>query len=101
MISTGSEVKSESKAANQVTMRDPQNPAAGGGRQPGSGHRPPIHILLSFPLAILLAFPVHLGLAAKQTVPESRSYSVFLGILLAFALVSLASQSLLPAFRRW
>src|SRR6185369_1903038 len=98
MISTGSEVKSESKGASQATaMRDPQNPADVGERGP----KPPLHIFLSFPLAILLAFSVHLALAAKQTVPESRSYSAFLGILLVFALVSLASQALLPAFRRW
>jgi sulfonate transport system permease protein len=96
MISTGSEGKSEALPGS-AGMATPS-----GGSSASSGpDKPRLLTLLSFPMAILLAFPIHLCLSSKQTVPESRSYSIFLGILLAFALVSLASQALFPAFRRW
>src|SRR5205814_6248244 len=39
--------------------------------------------------------------AERQTIPESRAYSVFLGILLALAVGSLALQALFQGFRRW
>jgi NitT/TauT family transport system permease protein len=67
----------------------------------GRADKPRLYTLLSFPIAILLAYPVHLTLAEKQTVPESHFYSIFLGILLAFALIAIALQATLPVFRRW
>src|SRR4051812_17794245 len=90
MTLTGAEV--EPKA---VSSRDVPTPPI-----PSRGEKSRLHLLLSFPIAIILAFPIHLLMAEKQTGPESRSYSVFLGVLLSLALVSLAFAAL-PPFRRW
>src|ERR1051325_10451245 len=60
-----------------------------------------LRVLLSFPVAIFIAFPIHLALAGKQSIPESRCYSIFLGILMGLALICLALQAILAPFRRW
>ncbi len=88
MTSTATEPK-PSAVGPEVSLRPPPAPKAR------------LAKLLSFPVAILLAFPVHLAFIEKQTSPESRSYSIFLGVLFAVALAGLAIQSLFASSRRW
>src|SRR3954465_11036503 len=64
-------------------------------------YKPRLRTLLSLPLTILAAFPIHLAMVEKQTAPESRAYSIFLGILLSVALVCLSVQSFSDGFRGW
>src|SRR5256885_14852373 len=104
MTLTGSEVKTNPAGARKPAAQIPLARA----------DKPRLTILLSLPIAILLALPIHLAFAERQTIPESRAYSVFLGILLALAVGALAFQgvvsglppslspmvSILPAGRR-
>ena len=61
----------------------------------------PLRILLALPFSVAAAFVVHLLVSKNQPVVETRSYSIFLGVLFALALVSMALQPFLGYLRRW
>ena len=63
--------------------------------------RVPIKALLTVPISVCLAFAVHLWAAKGQPVPETRSYSVLLGIILGASIVSAIVQPFWAGLRRW
>jgi len=57
--------------------------------------------LLAIPVAASVALAVHLGVSKNQPLPETHSYSVFLGIILGSAGVAAVAQSFWSHLRRW
>jgi NitT/TauT family transport system permease protein len=57
--------------------------------------------LLAAPLAALFALAVHLLVSKSEPAVDTRSYSVFLGVILAASLVAAAVQPLWSGLRRW
>ena len=62
--------------------------------------RPGARILLAAPLATLIALTVHLLVSKSEPVADTRSYTVFLAVILAASLVAAAVQPLWPGLRR-
>jgi NitT/TauT family transport system permease protein len=63
--------------------------------------RPRVWTLLVVPLAALIALAVHLFVSKDEPSADTRSYSVFLGIILGASLVAAAVQPLWSGLRRW
>jgi len=63
--------------------------------------RPRVRTLLAAPLAALIAVAVHLFVSRSEPAADTRSYSVFLGVILGASLVAAAVQPLWPGLRRW
>src|SRR5258708_3482170 len=57
--------------------------------------------LLAVPIASVVALGVHLGISKSQPVSESRLYSVFLCIVLVFALAGAVAQPFWASLKRW
>src|SRR2546429_1555091 len=57
--------------------------------------------LLAIPGAASVALAVHLSVSKNQPLPETHSYSVFLGIILGSAGVAAVAQSFWSHLRRW
>ena len=57
--------------------------------------------LLAAPLAALIALAVHLLVSKSEPAADTRSYSVFLGVILGASLVAAAVQPLWSGLRRW
>src|SRR5262245_22482257 len=91
------------------TLREPEaEPTPIPDAPPAAAHRAPVVVpkarlrtLLSVPLASLIALGVHFLLSKQRPSPETRSYSLFLGIVLVLALVAAAVQPFWPQLRRW
>lgn len=58
-------------------------------------------ILLAVPVTALVALAVHVWVSPKQPVPETRSYSVFLGLIFVAAVIASVAQAFWPRLRRW
>ncbi len=57
--------------------------------------------LIALPVAVAIAFAVHFWAAKNQPQIETSSYNRFLGLILAFALLSAVVQSFWLHLRRW
>ena len=57
--------------------------------------------LLAVPLAASVALAVHVAVSQNEPAPQTRSYSVFLGLILLAALLAAPAQSFWPKLRRW
>jgi NitT/TauT family transport system permease protein len=57
--------------------------------------------LVSIPVAVAIAFAVHFWASKNQPVPETRSYYWLLGIIFAFAILSIVVQPFWSYWRRW
>jgi NitT/TauT family transport system permease protein len=57
--------------------------------------------LLAVPGATLIALVIHLFVSKDEPVPDTRSYSAFLGIILGASAVAAFAQSFWPGLRRW
>jgi NitT/TauT family transport system permease protein len=57
--------------------------------------------LLAMPLAALIALAVHLLVSKSEPAADTRSYTVFLGVILGASLVAVAMQPLWSGLRRW
>src|SRR4051794_29940574 len=60
-----------------------------------------IHKLFAVPLATLVALLIHWQVAGSEPVPDTRSYSIFLGLVFGASLAAAAVQSFSPRFRPW
>src|SRR6266700_3967788 len=56
---------------------------------------------LAIPVAASVAFAVHLGVSKNQPVPETHSYSMFLGVILVSAFAAAVVQLFWPPLKRW
>ena len=63
--------------------------------------RPRLRTLLATPLAALIALAVHLLVSKSEPAADTRSYTVFLGLILAASLVAAAVQPFWSGLRRW
>lgn len=63
--------------------------------------RPRVLALLAIPLAALIALAVHLFVSKNEPVADTRSYSVFLGIIFGASAVAAAMQPFWSGLRRW
>lgn len=63
--------------------------------------RLPAHILLAAPVAVGFAWAIHLWAARNEPVLETRSYSIFLGILLGASVMVGVLQIISEPLRRW
>jgi NitT/TauT family transport system permease protein len=63
--------------------------------------RTPALILLALPVATLLAFVVHLSVSKNQLPAETRSYSLFLGLIFLLAALGGVLQFFWQGLRRW
>src|SRR5882762_9622608 len=63
--------------------------------------RPRGRILFAVPAASLIALAVHLFVSHNEPAPDTRSYSVFLGIMLGASLVAASVQLFWSSLRRW
>ena len=66
-----------------------------------SAAKAPLRTLLAFPLAAALALGLHFFLAKNEPPIETRSYAVFLALVLAAAVAASAAQTFSHALRRW
>jgi len=66
----------------------------------GLGSRPGVRTLLATPLAALIALAVHRMVSKAEPAADTRSYTVFLGVILAASVVAAAVQPLWPGLRR-
>src|SRR5256885_12631817 len=57
--------------------------------------------LLAIPVAASVVLAFHLSVSKNQPLPETHSYSVFLGIILGSAGVAAVAQSFWSHLRRW
>lgn len=58
--------------------------------------------MAAVPIAVIIAASVHLWASrSNQTLPETRSYFIFLGIVLGASLVAATGQFVWSALRRW
>ena len=57
--------------------------------------------LLAVPLAASVALAVHVAVSKNEPAPQTRSYSVFLGLILFAAFLAAPVQSFWPKLRRW
>jgi len=62
---------------------------------------PRARTLLATPIAALIALAVHLLVSKSEPAADTRSYTVFLGVILAASLAAAAVQPLWPGLRRW
>ena len=91
------------------TLKDPETePTPIIESLPAATHRAPavvpkarLRTLLSVPIASLITLGVHLLIPKPQTLPETRAYSLFLGIVFALGLVAAAVQPFWAQLRRW
>ncbi len=60
-----------------------------------------LRTLLVFAIAVAIALGVHLLVSTKEPAPETRSYTVFLCVVLAVALLTAPAQFIWPGLRRW
>jgi len=61
----------------------------------------PFRILAALPAAVLIAAAVNFFVSKKQPPAETRSYFVFLGIVLGLAIIAIVTQAFWPGLRRW
>jgi NitT/TauT family transport system permease protein len=57
--------------------------------------------LLAVPMVAVLALAIHISLSAKEPATETRTYSIFLGVVLGVSLVAATVQRFWPGLRRW
>jgi NitT/TauT family transport system permease protein len=57
--------------------------------------------LLAVPSATLIAFAVHLFVSKKEPAVDTRSYSLFLGVVFGLSLLAVVAQRFLHGLRRW
>jgi len=79
----------------------PEAPPAAALRAPVAVPKARLRTLLSVPLASLIALSVHLLLSKRPPLPETHSYTLFLGIVLVTALAAAAVQPFWAQLRRW
>jgi NitT/TauT family transport system permease protein len=60
-----------------------------------------VRTLVALPMATLIALAVHLFVSKTEPVADTRSYSVFLGIVLGASLLAAAAQPFWSSLRRW
>ena len=60
-----------------------------------------VRSLIAVPAVTLLALAVHWLVSKNEPAPDTRSYTVFLGIILSLALVAAVVQRVWPSLRRW
>ena len=60
-----------------------------------------VRTLLALPVATLIARVVHWLVSKNEPAPDTRSYSVFLGVILGATLVAAAVQPFWSGLRRW
>ena len=63
--------------------------------------KPSVLALLAVPAAALIALAVHLSVAKEEPAADTRSYSVFLALLLGAAVVAAVVQPFWSGLRRW
>jgi NitT/TauT family transport system permease protein len=63
--------------------------------------RMPWRFLLAIPVAVTISFAIHLWAAKNQPAVETRSYSIFLGIIFALAGLAAIVQPAWTYLRRW
>src|SRR5437016_1096613 len=63
--------------------------------------KPRVRTLLAVPTAALIALAVHLLVSKTEPPVDTRTYTVFLGIVLGVFLAAAAVQSLWSGLRRW
>jgi len=57
--------------------------------------------LLAVPVAAFVALAIHFGVSKNQPVPETHSYSLFLGVILVSAFAAAVVQHFWPPLKRW
>src|SRR3989449_1048597 len=57
--------------------------------------------MLALPVTSLIALAIHLLVSPNEPAPDTRSYSVFLGIMLGASLVAASVQPFWSSLRRW
>src|SRR5688572_21537470 len=57
--------------------------------------------LASLPVATLIALAVHIAVSKSEPPVDTRSYTIFLGIVLGFSIVAVLVQSAWAGLRRW
>ncbi|HMG05394.1 MAG TPA: hypothetical protein VK581_08030, partial [Chthoniobacterales bacterium] len=62
---------------------------------------PRLLTLLVLPVAISIALAIHFSVSQKEPPPETRSYTLFLCVVLGAGLVMAAAQRWWPTLRRW
>jgi len=85
-------------------FKTPVSPEKAGdavGGSPVLASRPRARTLLAAPLAALIALAVHLFVSKSEPAADTRSYTVFLGVILGASLVAAAVQPLWSGLRRW
>ncbi len=63
--------------------------------------RIPLRILLAVPIVTVIGFAVHLWASKNQSAIETRSYSIFLGIVFGLTLVATSVQPFWSYLRKW
>ena len=85
-------------------FKTPVSPEKAGdavGGSPVLASRPRARTLLAAPLTALIALAVHLFVSKSEPAADTRSYTVFLGVILGASLVAAAVQPLWSGLRRW
>jgi NitT/TauT family transport system permease protein len=89
----------------QPTREPDRTPEEKVARAPGAdspaGSRSRARTLLAVPLAASVALAVHVAVSQNEPAPQTRSYSVFLGLILLGAFLAASAQFFWPRLRRW
>ncbi len=88
------------ETADPVRLREKQAARAPTASPPATSSGP-LLVLLTVPLAAALALGLHLRVSTKEPPTETHSYSVFLGSVLAAAVLAAFIQPFWPRLCRW
>src|SRR5262245_53572411 len=83
--------------APTASSAETENAVRGG---PVVAPMPRMRTLLATPLAAVIALAVHWMVSKEEPAADTRSYTVFLGLVFAVSLIAAAVQPLWPALRR-